>query len=156
MAIDPNDTNIVFAGTDGGGDLFKSVNGGNTWEKADLPPLVGIIDVILPDPLSNGIDYFAADGIYMSTEGGRWEEKVFGLPERVGTPNLLISKDGILYISANKYENRGVYYSDPYILNWKDVGDEYFEVNIYGLAVSDCGYVYAGARGIHLYAPLEY
>jgi len=90
IAIDPVDTNIVYAGTgeanfggimfDGGG-VFKSADGGTTWNEIGngyLPPYSRASDIVI-DPRNPSTLYIAvpqgpradsSQGLYKSTDGG--------------------------------------------------------------------------------------
>ncbi len=97
LAIDPVDTNIVYAGTgeanfginqfDGAG-LFKSSDGGNTWRRVGagtLPDYARVSDLIV-DPkntstlyaaIPDGVRADTLNGLYKSTDGGETWRLVF-------------------------------------------------------------------------------
>lgn len=90
LAIDPNNNNVLYLGTDNDG-LYKSIDGGDTWEKIvlnKLPEEYGIGDIVIDPQNSNTIyigtvDYFrlfvdrglVGDyGVYVSYDGGKsWD-----------------------------------------------------------------------------------
>ena len=69
IAIDPHDSNVIYAGSTGQG-AFKSINAGASWKsiKADSN-----INAILVDPDDGNIVYVGSDdhGVLKSTNGGR-------------------------------------------------------------------------------------
>jgi photosystem II stability/assembly factor-like uncharacterized protein len=84
IAIDPVDTNVVYAGTgeasfaqrtfDGGG-MFKSTDGGDTWRaigESTLPPFARAADIVI-NPSDPRILYCAIpDGVRDSAHEGLW------------------------------------------------------------------------------------
>lgn len=71
IAVDPNQSNIVYAGSWGGG-VFKSVNGGKTWSFAGEGLGVLYIDSLAVDPEVSTTVYAGTHGggVYKSTNGG--------------------------------------------------------------------------------------
>lgn len=71
IAVDPNQPNIVYAGSWGGG-VFKSVNGGKTWSFAGEGLGVLYIDSLAVDPEISTTIYAGTHGggVYKSTNGG--------------------------------------------------------------------------------------
>jgi photosystem II stability/assembly factor-like uncharacterized protein len=69
IAIDPHDSNVLYAGSAGGG-AFKSIDAGGTWKPIKIDSNVS---VILVDPDHSNIVYAGTDGhgIFKSTDGGR-------------------------------------------------------------------------------------
>ena len=71
LAIDPNDNDIVWAGTQNGGGLFRSTNGGDTWTRRDSgiaffplesDPQLGLtIRHITVQPGNSGVVYVAGE-----------------------------------------------------------------------------------------------
>ncbi len=81
ISFKPNNTNEVWIGTPAGG-LWKSFDGGNTWENTttDNLPVIGISDIVFNHQNANTVyiatgDYTAGDtysvGILKSTDGGQ-------------------------------------------------------------------------------------
>lgn len=71
LAVDPTNNNIVYAGTQGSG-VFKSTDGGNTWDHAHGGFEDGDVQALAVDPTdANRIYAGTADkGMYRSTDGG--------------------------------------------------------------------------------------
>jgi HAMP domain-containing protein len=77
-AVDSSDNNLVYAGGDGG--FWRSLDGGDTWEKTGLAEMRGIFD-IKPDPSNPGWVYVTCYGndlgLYRSKDGGATWEKLW-------------------------------------------------------------------------------
>ena len=111
LAIDPNDSEVLYLGTDDDG-IYKSVNGGENWEKLIPSASFGVGDIIVDPQNSNNVymgtvDYFRLSesrgvlgdfGVYKSTDGGTtWEEFNSGL-NHLGVFSLELSEENrILY-----------------------------------------------------------
>jgi photosystem II stability/assembly factor-like uncharacterized protein len=92
LAIDPQNTSTLYAGTVG---LFKSTDGGASWTEADRGLPIGPggpygLGVLAIDPQTPGtlyagtnanISQHASGGVFESTDGGAsWAEADYGLP----------------------------------------------------------------------------
>ena len=95
IAIDPNNTNIVyvvFSGF-GSGHIFKTTDAGLTWTDItgslpDVPTLSVVIDPLNPNYVYVGNDI----GVYVSSDkGNNWQDFSEGLPEAVMAMDLSIS-----------------------------------------------------------------
>ncbi|MDA9706605.1 hypothetical protein N9U94_05240 [Acidimicrobiaceae bacterium] len=111
LAVDPNDSDILYLGTDDDG-IYKSINGGENWEKLIPSASFGVGDIIVDPQNSNNVymgtvDYFRLSesrgvlgdfGVYKSTDGGTtWEELNSGL-NHLGVFSLELSEENrILY-----------------------------------------------------------
>ncbi len=111
LAIDPNDSEVLYLGTDDDG-IYKSINGGENWEKLIPSASFGVGDIIVDPQNSNNVymgtvDYFRLSesrgvlgdfGVYKSTDGGTtWEEFNSGL-NHLGVFSLELSEENrILY-----------------------------------------------------------
>src|ERR1700733_9492638 len=107
MAIDPNNPNIVYAGTPSNG-LYVSKDGGTTWTRVSaIPAAAGQgITGILFDPAVGGVvngvtqTVFAwsyGHGVYESTNGGAtWTARSGGPTDVVGAA---VSSTGVYYAS---------------------------------------------------------
>lgn len=90
LAVDPVDKDIIYAGTDGGG-VFKTVDGGLSWELAGRPliesgvqkvrSLLGtMVYQLVIDPNHTSVLYAATNkGVYVSTNGGQHWKPITGL-----------------------------------------------------------------------------
>lgn len=79
IAVDPNDSNIIWVGTPAGG-LWKTTNGGSSWvSMTDDLPVIGVSSIVI-DPTNSNVMYIgtgdrdAGDtysiGVLKSTDGG--------------------------------------------------------------------------------------
>jgi photosystem II stability/assembly factor-like uncharacterized protein len=88
IAVDPNDSNIIYAGAAAGG-VWKTIDGGVNWEpKSDFLAGLGVTDIII-DPSNSDIIYYATGdvdagdissiGLYRSFDGGEsWAVTALG------------------------------------------------------------------------------
>ena len=111
LAVDPNDSDVFYLGTDDDG-IYKSINGGENWKKLIPTASFGVGDIIVDPQNSNNVymgtvDYFRLSesrgvlgdfGVYKSTDGGTtWEEFNSGL-NHLGVFSLELSEENrILY-----------------------------------------------------------
>src|SRR5882724_7754483 len=67
LEIDRRTPTTLYAGTDGGGGVFKSTDGGDSWSVSGLAYIDAlVIDPLTPTTLHAGIDSW---GTYKSTDG---------------------------------------------------------------------------------------
>ena len=111
LAVDPNDSDVLYLGTDDDG-IYKSINGGENWKKLIPTASFGVGDIIVDPQNSNNVymgtvDYFRLSesrgvlgdfGVYKRTDGGTtWEEFNSGL-NHLGVFSLELSEENrILY-----------------------------------------------------------
>ncbi len=88
IAVDPNDSNIIYAGAAAGG-VWKTIDGGVNWEpKSDFLAGLGVTDIVI-DPSNSDIIYYATGdvdagdissiGLYGSIDGGEsWTVTALG------------------------------------------------------------------------------
>ncbi len=111
LAVDPNNSDVLYLGTDDDG-IYKSINGGENWKKLIPTASFGVGDIIVDPQNSNNVymgtvDYFRLSesrgvlgdfGVYKSTDGGTtWEEFNSGL-NHLGVFSLELSEENrILY-----------------------------------------------------------
>ena len=154
VIVNPKNSNEVFVGVLGAlwGDseergVYKSTDGGNTWEKLlYVNPKTGCADLTM-DPKDPSILYasmwefrrtgwsFESGGansaLYKSTDGGKtWNKIHKGFPEgKLGRLGIAIapSNPKVLYtvIEAEKDERKGLYRSDDAGATWKQVNNDF-------------------------------
>ncbi|HEX6550587.1 MAG TPA: YCF48-related protein, partial [Gammaproteobacteria bacterium] len=81
VAIDPENSKNVYAGTTSGG-VFKSMDAGSSWQSASIGLPVDLIRSLAVDPTNGNIVYAGteANGLYRSTDGGaHWSADNTGL-----------------------------------------------------------------------------
>ncbi len=126
LAIDPNNSNIVWAGTGennhqralGYGDgVYKTLDGGKTWKNMGLKKSYQI-GMIAIDPRNPDIVYVAAEGsawgpnkergLYKTTDGGKNWEKIFFISENTGINNVVLHPENpdIVFITAEQRRRR--------------------------------------------------
>ncbi len=117
IAIDPNDTNIIYiaTGDDDAADsysvgVFKSLDGGANWQETGLNPsnsdVNTLMNEIIIDPTNSDILWVAtSSGLFKSTDAGNtWEIRQSGfiadLKLKPGDPNTV-------YVVTNRYLGGG-------------------------------------------------
>lgn len=113
LAIDPNNTNILFCGTRRNG-LFKSTNGGTTWTNVSSFPVTttgndnGICFVIfdgssvsrgVTQTIYAGVSRTGASNLYKSTDGGDNWTAVSGATTTHMPQRAVLASDKTLYIT---------------------------------------------------------
>jgi photosystem II stability/assembly factor-like uncharacterized protein len=150
LAIDPQATAILYAGTDTG--IYKSVDGGSVWSPANsgIPPDLTyvydlIVDPITPTTVYAGLYQF---GVYKSTNGGEsWSPASNGFPGGVGYAHEIVMEPGnpsILYAGLGD----GVFKSSNGGGNWSDMSTGLTTRDVRSLAIDAGGpTLYAGSAG---------
>ena len=115
LAVDPNDSDVLYLGTDDDG-IYKSINGGENWKKLIPTASFGVGDIIVDPQNSNNVymgtvDYFRLSesrgvlgdfGVYKSTDGGTtWEEFNSGL-NHLGVFSLELSEENRLLYAGTR------------------------------------------------------
>ena len=117
LALDPNDSDVLYLGTDDDG-LYKSSDGGVTWGRLRIPQLpenYGVGDIVV-DPRNSSVvyaatvDYFRLftargllgdHGVYVSRDGGTsWQPLNEGLEHAGAFALELDDERGILYVGT--------------------------------------------------------
>lgn len=138
FAIHPTNTSIMFAGNPGGG-LFKTTDGGQTWNPVfDAHPAQSIACITF-DPANSNIIYvgtgdpdtpftaFVGNGVYKSTDGGQTWTNI-GLTQMGIISEVVVNptNSNVLYAAAmgtpmQRDTNRGVYKSTNGGASWTQV-----------------------------------
>ena len=109
IAIDPSSAAVIYAATSGG--IFKSADGGETWNAAIGLP-AGATNCVIVDPVSPSTVYACTTGsVFKSTDGGQsWASAKAGLPNAAvealaldpsQTSTLYAGTEAGLFISSN-------------------------------------------------------
>lgn len=132
LAIDPNDTNIIFAGTGelpstvdsyAGYGLLRSTDGGATWSDVG-PSSVAAYSRVIVNPNHSNIVYAAAGrsggGVLRSTDGGNsWNWLAGGLPQNQSVSDLALAMNGDVAVLYAGVVGNGVYQSIDGGDTWK-------------------------------------
>ncbi len=126
IAVAQNDPNIVYVGTgsDGlrsneivGKGVYKSIDGGETWDHAGLRE-TGQIGAVEIDPTDNNVVWVAAigqafnaneeRGVYKTVDGGRTWERMLYISDTVGFSDieLLPGNPNVVFATAWKAERK--------------------------------------------------
>ncbi len=181
IALDPTNPEIVWVGTGenvsgrhvGWGDgVYRSLNGGKTWQKMGLDKSEHIGRIVI-DPRDGNTVFVAAEGplwssggergVYKTTDGGQTWNNVLEIDENTGVAHVLFdpSNPDILYASAYQRRrhtwsflsggpNSGIYKSTDGGANWRKLSE--------GLPKGDMGNIglaVSAANPDLLYATVE-
>jgi photosystem II stability/assembly factor-like uncharacterized protein len=137
IAVDPNDSNVLYAGSPGQG-AFKSTNAGASWKPIDVD---SNINAILVDPDNSNIVYAGTDrhGVLRSINGGRSFVRI-GSP-RVNSILALAKSGQTLYAGT---ATQGVSESVDGGRTWRNSGVSSGLGN--SLSVDSNGSVYVGTN----------
>ena len=126
VTMDPNNTNVVWAGTGEnnhqralgyGNGVYKTVDGGKSWVNMGLKDSRQIGDIII-DPRNSQVVYVAAEGsawgpgaergVYKTTDGGKTWDKVLNISENTGVANICFEPGNpdVIYAGAEQRRRR--------------------------------------------------
>jgi photosystem II stability/assembly factor-like uncharacterized protein len=133
VAVAPSDRNIVWIGTGeaniyrssmAGTGVYKSTDGGETWEHKGLFD-TNTISMVLVHPTDPDIVYVAASGhswtrneergVYKTTDGGDSWEKVLYIDDRTGIIDLVMDPTDPDTLYAAAWERIRRYWSNPLV-----------------------------------------
>ena len=181
ITLDPTNPEIVWVGTGenvsgrhvGWGDgLYRSLNGGRTWERMGLAKSEHIAKIII-DPRVGNVLFVAAEGplwssggergLYRTTDGGKSWERVLEIDADTGVTDVLFDPSNPDTIYAAAYQRRrhtwsmlaggsgsGIYKSIDGGTTWRKLGE--------GLPEGDMGKIglaTSAANPALLYATIE-
>ncbi|NOR82935.1 MAG: hypothetical protein GQ526_05520 [Ardenticatenales bacterium] len=158
LAYDPASPTVIYAATgliDYGGGVFKSIDGGATWE----PVGAGVIDLALNIVVEPGTHrVFVSKGclpLYVSNDGGgTWTTPTeygggHNIADLLFAPSVALGGPPVLYDAALQ----GLYRSTDGAQSWSPAAGVLGQVPVYSLAVvttSDRVILYAGTTGGHV------
>jgi type IX secretion system substrate protein len=152
IGIDPVNTNIIYAGTNYTGNLFKSTDGGVSWIAACLQ--AGLPTTIEFSKNTSTIyvgtswsDDFPV-GIFKTTDGAlTWSNPKSGLPDTLNVEKVQVFNEDdneLVVLAGNWRDSGGVWkYKD----SWEFIGIDGSRVQTISLSGSK---LYAGSRGVYV------
>lgn len=154
IAVDPIDTNNVYAGTAFRGILWKSTDAGVTWFRTGLGE-IGVhnifVDPQMPTKIYVGIPWL---GIFRTEDGGMsWENFSQGLPAERSVMKILKSNVSRLFLVATSGDDGGIYEYSFLQNQWIRIGINALHVSYYysDLKISsDHEKLYFGGKGIYV------
>lgn len=126
LRMDPNNSNVVWAGTGEnnhqralgyGNGVYKTIDGGKSWKNMGLKESRHIGEILV-DPRNSDVVYVAAEGsawgpneergVYKTTDGGNTWEKVLFISENTGVANLCFEPGNpdVIYAGAEQRRRR--------------------------------------------------
>ncbi len=128
IAMDPNNTNVVWAGTGEnnsqralayGDGVYKTENGGKSWKNMGLKTSRQIGKIII-DPQNSDIVYVAAEGsvwgpggergLYKTADGGKTWKKVLKVSKNTGVSDMVMDpRDSKVIYAASHQRRRHVF-----------------------------------------------
>lgn len=150
IAIHPESTNVVYAGTAWHGDVLKTIDWGQSWQLTGLSEK-GIIYALLVDARVANIVYAGTwfYGFFKTVDGGlQWQACNNGLPDTVTVGQIIFNPSNFheLYILAAATRNTGGIFKTLHRgLSWQRIDTPFH--NILTIAFSSDGKtLYAGTR----------
>ena len=122
LAMDPNNNNVVWAGTGEnnhqralgyGNGVYKTIDGGKSWKNMGLKESRHIGEILI-DPRNSNVVYIAAEGsawgpneergVFKTSDGGTTWDKVLFISENTGVANLSFdpSNPDVIYAGAEQ------------------------------------------------------
>ena len=136
LAVDPLNSNIVYAGGDPG--LYKTTNSGGFWSNV-TNGISGFIYCIAINPVLTNIIYVATpNGVFKTTNSGTsWVNNGCS-----GVSSVLVDPDNpdIVYAGTNS----GVYKSTSGGGSWIVMNDSLLDDNVTSLGIDPADYLYCG------------
>ncbi|REL35209.1 VPS10 domain-containing protein [Thalassotalea euphylliae] len=124
VTMDPNNKNVIWAGTGEnnsqrsvayGDGVYKSVDGGQSWENVGLKNSEHIGEILI-DPRNSDVVYVASQGplwskggdrgLFKTTDGGKTWENVLEISEHTGVSDIAFDPQNPDVIYATSYQRR--------------------------------------------------
>lgn len=133
LAINPENTGIIYAGTSWSGSVYKSVDGGEIWNKtglADTGYLIHDIEIYPKNPHRIIVGW---RGISQSFDAGdTWGPFNEGLPDSAQGMKLCIDPVSLdYYCVVNKGDSGGIYRREENDSQWQKFGIEGLQMGSY-------------------------
>jgi hypothetical protein len=153
IAVNPESTNIIYAGTSQNVDLFKSTDGGSTWFL--LRSQGGGVDIKI-DQTNPQLLYVCSLAVHKSTDGGiSWVVSDSGLPSQSNTGRLAINqmtRTVYVVLYAISSDSGGVFESNNLGLSWDRMPGLFLTNNIRTLTLSpEHDQIYVGVDNSGIY-----
>ncbi|MEE8363893.1 MAG: hypothetical protein V3S18_07475 [Dehalococcoidia bacterium] len=149
LAVDPSSATTAYAATVRGG-VFKTVDGGRSWEAVNQGLAVLDIRALAIDPANPSLLYAGAEngGVYRSTDGAAtWEAITIGMDPQAAIRDIVIDPSNTRLVYAADLRT-GVYRSDDGGDMWIKIADGLRTRAVKALAISSDGStVYAATEG---------
>jgi hypothetical protein len=153
LAVDPGNSNNVYAGTSSG-KVYKSTDGGLGWSLSSVGLAGGAVYSMAIDPGNPSVIYAGTDAVYRSINGGAsWSTFGAGLPAGNSILSLVIdpSTPATIYLVSGIYFSEYAHYGDVY--KSTNGGASWFTLNlsfVASLAIDPSmpNTIYAGGYGI--------
>ncbi len=152
MAMDPGNSNIVYAGGyESGSAIYRTTNSGGSWTKLPATGLSGYVYALAIDSDNTNIMYAGtSSNLYKSTNSGStWATTGFS-GGRTNTILIDNTSTDATMIYAGTYSN-GVYRSTNNGSSWEPMNDGLGGMNINCLDVNPNNYIFAGTNGSSTY-----
>lgn len=155
IAIDPVDTNNVYAGTSWRGILWKSTNAGATWFRTGSGE-IGVHDIFIdpqiPTKIYIGVPWL---GILKTEDGGiSWENFNQGLPEDRSVMKIQKSSSSRLFLIGSSTSGSGIYEYLYQRNEWYKIGIDTLANQYYYYSdlqiISNPDKLYFGGKGIYV------
>ena len=159
LAIDPNNSSIIYVGTDMVGELWKTTDAGETWTMTGLGETNQMINDILINPFNTQIVYAAISGwcVWKTEDGGNtWvsynEGIIMDTFRRSAVKFTIRKKSSEVYVVIAGLGNPGIYkrtnYNEPWIRIGIDVISDYAYSDV-KFSIDENTLYFGGSRGLY-------
>ncbi|OGP79299.1 MAG: hypothetical protein A2V86_08710 [Deltaproteobacteria bacterium RBG_16_49_23] len=150
IVIDPNNSNVIYAGTSAG--VFKSTNGRSTWSAINSGITYLYIKALAIDHNNSNILYAGTNvaGVFKSTNGGtNWSASNSGLPTPLQVRALAIDPYNTNVIYSGGIITGGVYKSTNGGASWYAINSGLTNIFVHTIIINpiNSNIIYAGTEG---------
>ncbi|MDO8515054.1 MAG: hypothetical protein Q7S14_01010 [bacterium] len=146
LAIDPNNSSILYAGTNNG--IYKSLNSGSNWTSINGGIVTGNVMYISvsKSPNSSKIICGTGNAVYLSNNSGATWGKISTFNSKGTNGALLIDPENYNYIYAAAGYNYGLWKSIDGGTNWTNVIPSYDPFEIAISTINNKRYIFTSSR----------